>query len=164
MDLTADVARRMLSYSDSTGIIVWLSGCQGVAPGTPAGSPARGGYLRIKIRKKYYLAHRVAWLLYFGEWPRGVIDHKNGDKADNRAENLRDVTAYENAQNTIGPNANSSSGLCGVYFYKKRGRWRSQIRAYGKRHDLGLFQTKEEAYAEYLNAKKRLHPACCRSL
>ncbi|MFW4291481.1 HNH endonuclease [Salmonella enterica subsp. enterica serovar Paratyphi C] len=46
------------------------------------------GYIRIYINKKWYLAHRLAWLYVTGKWPINVIDHINRNKADNRFINL----------------------------------------------------------------------------
>ena len=54
------------------------------------------GYRQGRIDRVAYLAHRVAWALHYGSWPDGVIDHINGCTADNRIENLRDVSQAEN--------------------------------------------------------------------
>ena len=61
----------------------------------------KDGYLIVKINKRCFKAHRVAWFLYYGEWPKIVIDHINGDRKDNRIENLRDVTHQENCLNRV---------------------------------------------------------------
>lgn len=55
--------------------------------------------IRIGIDGKLYLASRIAWLLYYGEWPRLTIDHRNGDRTNNRIRNLRDVTHHVNMNN-----------------------------------------------------------------
>lgn len=53
---------------------------------------AREGYLCIRFIYKdtqYEVsAHRLAWRLTYGEWPKGELIHKNGVKRDNRIENL----------------------------------------------------------------------------
>ena len=44
--------------------------------------------------------HILKWVFFNGEIPEGYeIDHKNGDKQDNRLENLRCVTHLENCNN-----------------------------------------------------------------
>ena len=76
------------------------------------------GYRRINIRvgKNYtrILMHRAAWALYYGRWP-SEIDHINGDKTDNRLENLREVSASENDANRVWAwKPNARTGLPGV--------------------------------------------------
>lgn len=71
----------------------------------PLGSISKGGYLEtgisienIPFRMKI---HRLAWRLYYGKWPMGTINHKNGIKHDNRIENLEDITIQENLKHSI---------------------------------------------------------------
>lgn len=56
-------------------------------------SPSADGYVRGGVLNKVYLAHRIAWLLYYKEWPRGRLIHRNRKKSDNRISNLRDMGA-----------------------------------------------------------------------
>lgn len=90
------------------------------------------------------LAHRVAWALIYNEWPSGQIDHINGDKADNRICNLRDVVNAENAKNMALKSSNKT-GVSGVYLHKQTGKWCAQINAFGKTVGLGLFEKKGDA-------------------
>ena len=50
--------------------------------------------------------------------------------------------------------ARNKSGYTGVTWYAKYGNWHSQIGIGGKPIGLGYFDTKEEGYAVYLEAKK----------
>jgi cytoplasmic iron level regulating protein YaaA (DUF328/UPF0246 family) len=62
---------------------------------------AEGGkYLSIVFKGRKYKAHRLAWLIHYGEWPKQVIDHINRQPNDNRIMNLRDVSYSENIKNS----------------------------------------------------------------
>jgi len=61
------------------------------------------GYINVTCNYKSYTAQRVAWELFYGEEPEGVIDHINGIKDDNRIVNLRDVSQKVNMQNVYKP-------------------------------------------------------------
>lgn len=100
------------------------------------------GYLRVSIGRKRYKAHRVAWAIYYGEWPEDQIDHINGVRDDNRLSNLRAATNTENARNRRLPE-NSMSGVLGVRWDKNRWVWRVEI---GDRY-LGSFESFRDAYA-----------------
>jgi hypothetical protein len=113
-------------------------------PGMPATSPHTDGYLCVKVNSVKYRAHRVVWLMTYGAWPVGQIDHINGVRDDNRVENLRDVTVTGNQQNQH-RRVDNKSGVTGVT--SEGPYWRAKIRANGKRIDLGTFKTLEEAAA-----------------
>ncbi len=70
------------------------------------------------------LLHRVAWALNCGEWPSLQVDHINGNKRDNRAENLREATHSENMRNKAGWGKSRIKGVCWV---KKDKRWRASL-------------------------------------
>lgn len=101
-----------------------------------------GDLKRPSGRVKIY-AHRAAWAIHYGVWP-SVIDHINGDPADNRIDNLRSTTQHENAKNQKKRSTNSS-GITGVRFYAPRGKWTASITHNRKNHHLGYFKTAEEA-------------------
>lgn len=90
-------------------------------------------------------SHRVIWAMFYGEWPRLWLDHINGDRLDNRIENLREVTPAESSRNLATPRTNTS-GVVGVGYRRLRSRpWRAYIKVGGKMRDLGQFLTIEEA-------------------
>ena len=64
------------------------------------------GYIRVNIPENgknppQIFAHRIAWFLYHGKWPEKYIDHINGNRSDNRIENLREVSHSENCKNSF---------------------------------------------------------------
>jgi hypothetical protein len=86
-----------------------------------------------------------------------VIDHKNGDRLDNRKSNLRFVTRAQNQLNSYGKNA--ESGYKGVTLNKssKTQSWRAIIKINFETIHLGCYRTKEEAAYAYNIAAMKYH-------
>lgn len=146
-----------LHYDPESGSFTWLvDAARNVKAGRVAGTIGPQGYRFIKLEGRRHAAHRLAWLLATGEWPIGQIDHINGDKADNRICNLRDVTAAINTQNQRRAHSRNKLGLMGVFAFE--GKFRSAVELSGKKTYLGTFDTPEAAHAAYLQAKRQLHP------
>ncbi len=155
--LTPDHLRRLLHYDPEAGVFHWKSPrARCLSPGDKAGNKHPRGYVRIKIGRWSYQAHRLAWLYVHGRWPADEIDHRNGKRDDNRIANLRECSRGENNQNTSRYCSNSS-GIHGVTWHKATNRWRARIAAGGKQRHLGLFHSAEDAQAAYLAAKAELH-------
>ena len=154
-----DALKAMLSYEPSTGVITWLvRPSRNVFAGSAAGHVGGNGYISITINKHRYKAHRLAWLLAYGAWPSGHIDHINGDKADNSITNLRDVTRRLNQQNQRRAMSTNLLGVLGVS--RSRGRFSASIRVDGKQCRIGTYDTPEEASAAYVGAKRVFHEGC----
>lgn len=96
--LTREAVAEMLSYDPLTGEFTPKRSRGGFDTTRPVGTMTPTGYLRISVYRVQYTAHRLAWLLHYGKWPEHVINHKNGNKLDNRIENLEDITAGENTK------------------------------------------------------------------
>lgn len=159
--LTVERLRELLTYDPDTGIFRWKANRGTVISGTVAGSAQRLGrtsYVYIMIDHRGYRAHRLAWLYMNGVWPKDMIDHINGDGADNRYSNLREASC---AQNSQAPNKRmlpqNTSGYVGVSKKKGRNKWNASIAFSGKRIFLGSFFSAEDASAAYLKAKKMHH-------
>ena len=160
--ITAEEARALLNYDPNTGEFTWKvsHGSNGkIREGKKTGVKHNKGYVKICINKRQYQAHRIAWLITHGKWPTGVIDHIDRDRSNNRLSNLRDISSVENSHNSIKATSLSKSGLRGVYMKKGSERWCASIRANGEIHALGWFDSKELAYAAYLDAKAKYHPS-----
>lgn len=119
-----------------------------------ASGASHRGYRTVQFQGQRHLVHRVAWFLYYGEWPMLPIDHTNGNPSDNRITNLRLATASENSFNRSRPSHNTS-GFKGVSL--QRSRWQALIRANGQNRFLGSFDTPEEASAAYNRAALEHH-------
>lgn len=101
-------------------------------------------YRSINVPGGSILSHRLAWLLYYGDWPTGHVDHKDHDGTNNRIDNLRDVTHGENLKNARKSKANKS-GVTGVYWNKFAKKWHASIGDNGTVRYLGLFRNLEDA-------------------
>lgn len=86
-----------------------------------------------------------------------VVDHVNGNKLDNRRENLRVCTKSQNQFNRKPQKHPKHGSSRGVSFYKRRGRWVANICFYGKREGLGCYDTEAEAAAAYQKRAKEVH-------
>src|SRR5205085_9700584 len=84
--------------------------------------------------------------------PRGEIDHKDGNRADNRIANLREGSHAEQMRNRVSRN---SSGFKGI---ERTGRkWRARIQVNGTSIHIGVYNTPEDAAAAYDEAARRYH-------
>lgn len=156
--ITLERAKAVLSYDPITGNIYWLiSAKRGISSGQIAGHVDKK-YRRISIDGANYRANRLAWFLFYGEWPKLIVDHINGDGLDNRICNLRDVTQTVNMQNQRKARPENKSGYLGVSPCK--GKWRAQIVINGVKKYLGQYKTKEMASNVYLAAKRIEHIGC----
>ncbi|WP_261540538.1 HNH endonuclease [Burkholderia multivorans] len=90
--------------------------------------------------------HRQIMGLSFGDGRQ--VDHINGNKLDNRKENLRICTNTQNAWNR-GAQCNNRSGFKGVSWFKRDRKWVARIRVAGKYKHLGYYFTLEEAHEVY---------------
>lgn len=152
--LSADRLRELVDYDPATGIFRRrVSTSPRALAGQVCGDLDSKGYVRLRVDKKRYLAHRLAWLYTHGAWPEDQIDHINGERTDNRISNLRPATNTENLRNSSG-RARSASGLKGVSVACGNGRWRARIRAEGREKQIGVFSSEQEAKAAYDAAAK----------
>lgn len=118
------------------------------------------GYETIHIGRRNYLKHRVVWLVVYGEWPSGALDHRDGDKTNNGIGNLRLATPSQNQYNKLA-SPNSQTGVKGVR-RRPGDRYEASIRTPFGRLYLGLFKTVKEAAAAYASAAQQHHGEFCR--
>lgn len=106
--------RELLDYNSETGVFVWrVSNSNRRSAGSIAGSRhPKTGWL-IGVDGTQYKAHRLAWLHYYGKWPPGSLDHKDGNNLNNAIANLRVATFAQNSAN-MRTRPNNKIGLKGV--------------------------------------------------
>lgn len=169
--LTFEEVAEQLEYKAESGELFWKKEARGGfknsvvmhRPGDQAGCARPDGRVVVRINGSLYMRYRVSWLLSTGAWPIGEIDHINGNSADDRLSNLRDVPRRVNQQNIRSAlMGKKSTNMLGVY-KNKPGRskpWRAAINQEGKQVYLGAFDTEEEAHEAYLKAKRTIHAGC----
>ena len=154
--LTQSELKELLHYDPDTGIFTWCCRKQGVTLGNRVGYLTREGYLRITLKQKHYLTHRLAWLYMYGGWPSLSLDHVNRNRIDNRIDNLREVTFYQNGQNSNLSSANTS-GFKGVSWYARDKSWEVQIAFNGMRKFIGRFTDINVAISARKQAEEQYH-------
>ena len=147
--------RDCLEYDKTSGNFYWTrklnkSGLTKV--GGLAGSKNKDGYIIIGFNKKYYKAHRLAWFFVYGETPKNQIDHINGQRDDNRIENLRDVAPIHNSWNK---KRHREGRLMGCYKDKRCNSWVAQTNIFKKTIHIGSFKTEKQAHEAYLAFLKK---------
>ena len=161
--LTVEEARSRLNYDPETGRLTWKKLRNTRRIGEEAKSLDVAGYVQVNISGTLVKGHRLAWLLHYGAWPDGDIDHINGVRNDNRISNLRCVSPKVNCQNQRVGSRPSVTGLIGVHLQGRGSankRYRAKIWVDGRQIHLGGYATPEEAHAAYVLAKRKYHEGC----
>lgn len=153
--ITAEYLRLVLHYDPETGIFTWkVRAANSIKVGDVAGCLGSStGYLQIRVHSRDYLAHRLAWLYVYGNWPEDQIDHINRIRTDNRIANLREASHKQNLQNAS-KRSDNTSGHTGVVWNKQCSKWRAKIRHNYREIHLGLFTDLAEAIAARKAAEK----------
>lgn len=144
----------LFEYRD--GSLYWkIKPSRRVFIGDKVGSLDIYGYLRTKIEGKGYKIHRLIFLMHYGYLPK-FIDHIDNNKANNRIENLREVTRSEDQHNRkLGKD--NTSGHKNVAWHKNSQKWRVCIRVYPKTVHIGCFDDLELADLVAQEARHKYH-------
>lgn len=176
IEVTPEVLRELLDYDPETGVLTWkhrdvkwfrdgerisAQGAANIWNGRYAGSQAfsfnrQSGYVHGNVLSRKYKAHRVAYAMMTGEWPKDDIDHIDGVRDNNRWSNLRAATKSENCRN-CGPR-NRTTGYKGVYpVSNSPGLFQCLFRDEGKLRYLGSGRDPEELARLWDKHAKKLH-------
>lgn len=153
MLISHEELKRLFHYDPETGLwtrLVKIHPGQ-TAVGKPIGAVHRHGYVHFSIGARKYLGHRLAWFYMTGQWPTKNIDHKDGNPANNRWENLREATQEQNTWNARTPK-NNKTGLKGVYWCKKDECYIANIKRKNKSSYLGRSECPAVAHFLYIIA------------
>lgn len=157
-DISPGVLRQLLRYDADSGKLFWRErGGEWFSAGRyPVERSCRSwntrysgkeaftaddgrGYRHGAVLDRKYQAHRVIWAMVTGAWPADQIDHINGNPSDNRMENLRPVSALENSRNKP-VRSDNKTGVVGVSWDTRSGRWQAKVKAEGRQISLGYFK------------------------
>lgn len=157
--ITYEEVREVFDYKD--GHLYWKKSWEDdkrkthKTIGSKAGTKQSAGYIQITYNGKLYLAHRLIFLWNHGYLPR-VLDHIDGDKLNNKIENLRGASYSENQFNRK-MNSNNTSGYKGVTWHEPSKKWVAKLRHDKKLFHIGVFTDIEEAAKAVKLKREELH-------
>jgi len=153
--ITQERLKELLHYNPETGIFTNRVSRSNVKAGDVAGAVRPNGYIHIRIDKKYYLSHRLAWMFVHGNFPEWEVDHINRVRHDNRITNLRAAHPQQNQKNTK-TRTDNTSGIKGVYWDARSNIWHAEIMTGRKKCYLGCHKDLVEVVARRLAGEQSL--------
>ena len=131
--ITLEKLNQLFTLAD--GQLTWkrTSRNKVVQAGDPAGRVHNKGYAIVLIDRKPYAVHRIVYQMHhqLEVLPAEVlIDHINGDRADNRVENIRVCTHGQNMQNKT-KHRNNRLGEKNIHFSRISHRYCVTVKGNG---------------------------------
>lgn len=150
--------KELLHYDPVTGLFTWkVRSSNRIHVGDVCNYRIDAGYVMIRIDGKLMYAHRLAWLYMTGVLSDDdLIDHEDTIKDNNKYTNLRIATKGQNAHNS-NKRKDNTSGVKGVAFHKKSGKWMGQFSFDRKFIYVGLFTTIAEATSAVAKRREQMH-------
>lgn len=160
----------IVEYNPETGIFTWrhrghdICSCSrsreawnGNFAGKQAGSIGANGYMYTTFFNKHkVLLHSLAWFYMKKIWPDKYIDHINGDRIDNRFNNLREATASQNAANAK-IRTDNKSGHKNVFWNSQKQMWHVRLVAEKRPIHIGFFSDIDVAADAAKKARIKFH-------
>jgi hypothetical protein len=155
MTITQDKVKELFEYRD--GALFWrVSTTNSIKVGQKAGTAVNdAGYEMLGIGGKIYRTHRIIFMYHYGYFPN-KIDHIDGNRANNKIENLRPATNAENSRNTKISKRNKS-GIKGVCWANHVNKWMVQVRHGSSKKYFGLYDDLELAELVAIEARDKFH-------
>jgi hypothetical protein len=154
--LTYKEAHELFNYDADTGILTnKIARGSRAKAGEEAGGMHSEGYRQVMVGGKSYFSHRLVILMSTGSFPDEHTDHINGVRDDNRLVNLRAVSVQENNRNAS-QRIDNRSGVTGVSWDTRVGKWRSRIKVSGKLICLGFYEDWFEAVCARKSADNKM--------
>ena len=149
--ITKEKLKSLFDYVDGQLIAKTKSKSRNI--GDALHSVSEKGYLKGSVDGRQYKVHRLVFLYFHGFMPR-QIDHIDGNRQNNKIENLREATSAQNSQNRM---ATGASKIKGVVWHKQSRKWVASICINRKSIHLGSFQKIEDAALVANQARQKLH-------
>jgi hypothetical protein len=161
--LTKEYLHSLFDYKD--GQLIWkVQKANRTQIGSVAGWANRDihgqQYMNVELDGKSYKVHRIVFVYHHGYMPKR-IDHIDGNRFNNNIENLREVTASQNALNSKFRRSNTS-GSKNVFFDNRSNKWRVQLRINGRSKSFGAYDNLELADLVATEARDKFHGAYAR--
>lgn len=151
-EFSIEELRSNFSYDPKSGVIYRVS-CGSLFECGSKSKNGKNSYVFIGFMGESIAAHRLAWAIHYGDWPKGVIDHIDHDGSNNKIENLSDVTQAANLRNSR-MKSNNKTGVNGVSF--RNGKYHAKIVNDYRVFHLGSFDSLEDAAKARKQAEKKL--------
>jgi hypothetical protein len=130
--------------------------------GQEVGHLSSSEYLRTKIHYKEYFIHKIVFLMHHGYTPQ-IVDHIDGDRQNNKIENLRAVNLSQNQHNRTIDKRNTS-GYKNVSWSKNSNKWQVSLCVSLKYIHIGFFADIELADLVAQEARAKYHGQFARSI
>lgn len=153
--LTYEKAHKLLEYLPNGELKRKITTSPRAKVGDIVGNIGKRGYKYFSIDGKKYYNHRIIWFLHYGFIPN-YIDHIDGNKVNNKIENLRSCNLTQNICNAK-TRKDNTSGYKGVSWFKPYKKWKARVHIYGKEYHLGYFSEKQDAIEVVKKARNKIH-------
>lgn len=153
MEICQKLLQEIFSYKD--GNLIWKQQIgRRISVGQIAGRNT-GFYRMIGLMGKNYMAHRLIFMFHHGYFPKEV-DHIDGNKMNNRIENLRPATHAENLKNQK-LRYDNKTGVKNVAWVNREQKWRVKVTVNGKEKHIGYFKDRDLANLAAIKACNLYH-------
>ena len=152
--ITQEQLKELVEYKNGQ-LVAKVKWADKIVIGSPLGGYNKDGYINVSIQKKRYYVHRLIFLYHYGFLPE-TVDHIDGDKGNNKIENLRPASLHQNNYNVKTPKSNKS-GVKNVHWNKKNNNWNVTMAANNKSMYFGSFDDLELASLVAEEARNLYH-------
>jgi hypothetical protein len=154
MEISKELLNEIFHYED--GNLIWKKKiAKNITLNKVAGRTIHHGYKMIGLYGRAYMSHRLIFMFHYGYFPKEV-DHIDGNKSNNKIDNLRPATHSQNLKNQK-LRTNNVSGCKNVGWSKREQKWRVRLTVNYKEKHIGYFLDRELADLVAIEATNLYH-------